>query len=117
MSNHYHIQIQPVFVRDGVNYPYTGLKATRESTIEYKFIIDTLRSHFGDDLDLKEGFIKSTFEIAFLSDAQMKELRAISEDTGASPIQYGQSHLRFDIGSYVSDGHPCDCECRLCCGR
>ena len=106
--NYYDIQIQPVFVKDGVKYPFTGLKANKESTLEYKFIIDTLRSHFGDALDITEGFIKSTFEIAFLSNTHMKQLCDISEDTGAAPIKYGQSHLRFDIGSYLYDKSPSD---------
>jgi hypothetical protein len=84
-------------------YPFTGLKANKESTLEYKFILDTLRSHFDNALDIKEGFIRGSFEIDFLSNKQMKELRDILEDTGAFLINYGHSLLRFDIGSYWCD--------------
>ena len=101
--NYYNVQIQPIFIKNNVLYPFTGLKANKESTLEYKFILDTLRSYFEDALDITEGFIRGSFEIGFLSNKQMKELRDISEDTGASLSNYGHSVLRFDIGSYLCD--------------
>jgi hypothetical protein len=89
--------IQPIFEKDGFNYPFTGLKATYAATLEYKFILDTLRSHLGDSLEITEGIRNGTFEIAMLSERQLNFLRDISEDTGAYPLKHGQTNLRFEI--------------------
>ena len=95
--NYYGINIRPIFVKEHIEYPFGGLKANRESTLKYKFIIDTLRSHLGDDLEIKEGFNTGTFEIGFLSYTQMELLKSIYETTGAFLINYGLSQLKFEI--------------------
>jgi hypothetical protein len=116
-TNYYRINIKPFFVKDYNKYLFGGLKATRDSTNEYKFILDTLRCHLGDDLELKEGFHIGSFEIGFLSNEQMNLLRYIVEDTGAYPIKYGRSQLKFEIGTYLYDKPPCgsgECHCFEC---
>lgn len=115
--NYYHIIIKPFFVKGYNKYPFGGLKATRDSTNEYKFILDTLHCHLGHDLELKEGFHSGSFEIGFLTNKQMDILRDIVEDTGAYPIKYGQSQLKFEIGTYFYDKPPCgggECDCFEC---
>jgi hypothetical protein len=123
--NHYNIQIKPIFVKDGKEYPFEGLtdkersKTTKQPTnIEFRFIIKTLRKNFGDDVEFRETKINNLIELTFLTDDEMKTLRNISEDTEEIPIKYGRSILKFEIGTYTYDAPPCsgmpDCECREC---
>jgi hypothetical protein len=117
--NHYNIMIQPIFVNaDGGEFPFEGFN----ELTEYDFIAATLRLHFGNDLDFDEKtLIPGRMVIAQLSNAQMKILRGIWEDTGVVPVKYGRSHLKFELHGYVYDKPPCDqncdcCECLGCCG-
>ena len=125
----YEINVQPIFVKDGVEYPFEGLSEDergegciyRWAPMEYKFIVNTLHFVFGHAIEFKDGYKNGTLEIAQLSDAQLKILRDIREDTCDVPVKYGQSCLRFEIGTYNYDKPPCDptcdcCECRGCCG-
>lgn len=123
--NHYNIQIKPIFVKDGKEYPFEGLtdkeraKTTKQpSNIEFRFIIKTLRKYFGDDVEFRETKINNLIELTFLTDDEMKILRNISEDTEEIPVKFGRSTLKFEIGTYTYDAPPCsgmpDCECREC---
>jgi hypothetical protein len=119
--NYYDVNVQPIFIIDQTEYPYEGLKADVEATMEYKFIVDTLRAYLGDAVEVKEGYKLGIFEIALLSSVQMEILRDIQEDTGAFPLKRGRSQLRFEVGCYLYDKPPCDancdcCECLGCCG-
>ena len=123
--NHYNIQIKPIFVKDGKEYPFEGLtdkervKTTKQpSNIEFRFIIKTLRKYFGDDVEFRETKINNLIELTFLTDDEMKILRNINEDTEEIPVKFGRSTLKFEIGSHTYDAPPCsgmpDCECREC---
>jgi hypothetical protein len=126
----YEINVKPIFVKDGVEYPFEGLSEDeggdgssvyRGAPVEYKFIVNTLRFVFGDAIDFKAGYNNGTLVIARLSNAQLKILKDIREDTCDVPVKYGQSQLRFEIGSHYYDQPPCDqncdcCECLGCCG-
>jgi hypothetical protein len=118
--NHYSIYIHPIYVdANGKEYPFPGLDA--DTSLEYQFIVDTLRLHFGNDVDLiKKSLVPGRFVIALLSNAQMKILRGICEYTRDVPVKYGRSYLKFDVHGYTYDKPPCDdncdcCECLGCC--
>jgi hypothetical protein len=120
--NHYSIYIQPIFVNtDAKEYPFASLDEEENTSIEYQFIVDTLRLHFGDEVDLtKKSLVPGRFVIAMLSNAQMKILRGICEYTGEVPVKYGRSYLKFEVHGYTYDKPPCDdncdcCECLGCC--
>jgi hypothetical protein len=123
--NYYEIIVQPIFINaEGKEFPFEGLTEEDGSlpNIEFKFIINTLRFVFGNDLAIEaETSVKGKMKINKLSTSQMKILRSIREDTCDVPVKYGQSQLRFEIGSHYYDQPPCDqncdcCECLGCCG-
>ena len=121
--NHYDIQVKPIFVTAGIDNPFEGLSAYEKTNpganYEYRFIVNTLRDHFGDaiDFEIKDHY----FTIAMLSNAQMKILRGIFDDTFEFPVKYGRSQFKFEIGSYKYDGPPCNgtpsCDCIECMNR
>jgi hypothetical protein len=101
---HYNIWITPTFVKDGSYYPFEGLAANEQGArrginFEFRFIVNTLRKYFGDDLDFEEQV--NQIKIATLSNAQIKILRKIEEDTCEFPVKYGQSCLKFEINGYT----------------
>ena len=99
-DRHYEIWTQPLFVTDdGTVYPFEGLqedqKENRGANSEFRFIVDTLRSYFGDALDFE---VNSThLVLTSFSKDQMKLLRDINEDSCDVSLQYGHSHLTFDV--------------------
>jgi hypothetical protein len=104
MPNNYNIQIKPIFVRDGNEYPFDGLTykervktANTPSNIEFIFIINTLRKYFGDDVEFRETKIKGLIELIFLTENNMKILRNINEYTEEFPVRYGRSYLKFKV--------------------
>jgi hypothetical protein len=124
--NYYDIVTNPIFVKDGVEYPFEGLSkeeegARRGSNMEFRYIANTLRYYFGDDVDFDEGSVKGTIKLAFLTNEQMIQLSRINEYTNEFPVKHEQSYLKFKIGSHVYDKPPCDdncdcCACLGCCG-
>lgn len=119
--NHYDIYVKPIFTKAGIEYPFEGLiinenGAQHGANYEYRFIVDTLRHYFGNDLDFDDK--GPNFIIALLSNSQMEILRSINEDTCDYPVKYGRCQLKFEIGIYTYDEPPCDgtriCECREC---
>jgi len=118
--NHYSIYIHPIYVdADGKEHPFPGLD--EDTSLEYQFIVDTLRLHFGDAVDLnKQSLVPGRFVIAMLSNAQMNILGGICEYTRDVPVKYGRSYLKFELHGYTYDKPPCDqncdcCECLGCC--
>jgi hypothetical protein len=96
----YEIWAQPIFVTDdGTEYPFEGLledqQETRGANSEFRFIVDTLRSYFGDALDFKVN--ATHLVLTSLSKDQMKLLREINEDSCDVYVKYGHSHLTFDV--------------------
>ena len=122
--NYYNIVTKPIFVKDGNEYPFEGLRkeeegARRGSKMEFRFISNTLRYYFGDDVEFDEGIVKGTIELAFLTNEQMIQLKGIKEYC-EFPVKHEKSYLKFEIGTYVYDKPPCDencdcCECLGCC--
>lgn len=104
--NYYEINIQPIFVMEGKEFPFDGNHSV--------FIVDKLREHLGE-VEIKEGYKTGTFEIKTLSQKQMIILRDIHIHT-ASLLKY--TYLRFNIGIHKFDAEPCtgrvDCECAKC---
>ena len=119
--NHYDIHIKPTFMKDGKEYLFEGLtdkERGKTTHVEFRFIINTLRKYFGDDVEFQETLVKDHMQLTFLTDDEMKILRNIREDSEEIPIKYGRSILKFEIGTYKYDPPPCsgmqDCECREC---
>jgi hypothetical protein len=112
---HYDILIRPIFVKDGKEYIFEGSAEKERKTIEFRFIIKTLRKYFGDDIEFQESINKDLVKLTVLTDDEMTVLRNIYED---ADVKYGLSHLKFEIISYGFDLPPCsgmlDCECREC---
>ena len=96
------ILITPIFIKDGINYLFEGLtedeKEHRGRNFEFRFIVDTLRKYFGDNLDFEDN--GNNIIIETLSNTQMKILREINEDTCDHPIKYKRSQLKFKILEY-----------------
>jgi len=119
---HYDIWVIPTFAKeDGTYCPFEGLSddeqgARRGTNFEFRFIVNTLRQYFGDDLDFAE--MANQIKIATLSNAQMQLLREINEDTCDFPVKYGRSHLKFEVNSYNYDAPSCEnsmlCNCLEC---
>ena len=103
---HYDIWVKPIFVKADGEYPFDGMLIYENAgyeiaTFEFRFIIDTLRHYFGDNLDF--DVVKNQIKILTLSNAQMKILRGILEDSCDCLLKYGRSHLKFEIGGYYYD--------------
>ena len=118
---HYDIWVTPTFVKDGQFYQFEGLDddengACRGVNFEFRFIVNTLRHYFGDNLDFDEN--ENQIKIDMLSNEQMKTLRVINEDTCEFPVKYGRSYLKFEINGFKYIEPPCDntmqCYCRDC---
>jgi hypothetical protein len=107
--NYYEINIYPILVSEGKEYPFIGNQADH-----CVFIVEQLREHLGE-VDIKEGYKTGTFEIKTLSQKQMIILRDMHIDT-ASLLKH--TYLRFNIGIHKFDTEPCtgrvDCECAEC---
>ncbi len=93
------VVLNPIFVKEGVEYPFEGLHpdqhgARRGANYEFRFIVDTLRYYFGSDVDFDDEGTKIKIK---LSDAQKKVVQTIKEDTNEYPVKYGRSHLKFTI--------------------
>ncbi len=107
--NYYEINIHPILVSEGKEYPFVGNQADH-----CVCIVDQLREQLGE-VDIKEGYKTGTFEIKTLTQKQMIILRDMHIDT-ASLLKY--TYLRFNIGIHKFDAEPCngrvDCECAEC---
>jgi len=124
---HYNINLQPIFVFEGNEYPFEGLTAEqaadgqykRGSNMEFRFIVNTLRHYFGDELDFKvDQHKRGIFTLAQLSNEEMNMIKDIYQDTNEFPIQLGRSHLKFKIEAFEYDAPECslmpDCICMEC---
>jgi hypothetical protein len=90
------VTIQPIFIKDTIEYPFEGCKAglPKGHSMEFRFIVNTLRDRFGDDLDFteKDGLF------IMPSDPQiLEEIKSIYKYSNEFPLKREQSHLRFDI--------------------
>ena len=93
------VLLNPIFVKEGIEYPFEGLLpdehgAHRGANYEFRFIVDTLRYYFGDDVDFDDEGTKIKRK---LSDAQRNRVQTIEEDTNEYPVKYGRSLLKFTI--------------------
>ena len=90
------VTIQPIFVKDAIEYPFKGQPAglPKGSNMEFRFIVNTLRDRFGDDMD----FTEKNGLFIMPSDPQiLEEIKSIYKYSGEFPVEIEQSHLRFDI--------------------
>ena len=100
----YEIWTQPIFVTDdGTEYSFEGLledqQENRGANSEFRFIVDTLRSYFGDALDFEVN--ATHLVLPSMSKDQMKLLRDINEDSCDVFLKYGHSHLTFDVDHMI----------------
>ena len=118
-STPFDICVTPIFVKDGIEYPFEGLTAGQlgGENMEFRFILNTLRWYFGDDLDI-EGNGTHQIRILLHSKEQMRVLGIINEDTCEFPVKYGRAHLKFEFHSFNYDKPLCDgtlsCKCKMC---
>jgi hypothetical protein len=102
MLTYYNIWITPIFIKEGSNYAFEGLnedeQEDRGRNYEFRFILDTLRYYFGDDLDFEET--GNQIKISTLTSAEMLILAQIHQDTCEFPIKYGRSQMTFEINGY-----------------
>jgi hypothetical protein len=125
--NHYNINVQPIFVFEGNEYPFEGLTAEqaaddqrlRGSNMEFRFIVNTLRHYFGDEMDFEVDHHKrGIFTLTQLSNEQMNMIHDIYQDTNEFPIERGRSHLKFKLEAFEYDAPECslmpDCICFEC---
>ena len=99
-ANHYDIWVKPIFVEEnGSEYLFEGLDAVelehRGKNFEFRFIINTLRQYFGDNLDFDVS--GNQVKILTLSNDQMNILREIHEYSCEFPLKYDRAHLKFEI--------------------
>ena len=90
------VTIQPIFVKDAIEYPFKGQPAGKPkgSNMEFRFIVNTLRDRFGDDLE----FTEKNGLFIMPSDPQiLEEIKSIYRYSNEFPLEREQSHLRFDI--------------------
>ena len=125
--NHYNINVQPIFVFEGNEYPFEGLTAEqaadgqmlRGSNMEFRFIVNTLFHYFGDELHYKvDQHKRGIFTVTLLSDQEINMLNDIYHNTNEFPVKYGRSHLKFKIEDFEYDAPECslmpDCICMEC---
>jgi len=91
--------IKPVFMVNDNKYEYAGEEegAGIDSPVsmEFRFIVDTLRHVFGDDVDFDEKNGLFTLKQMYLQ--QTIVLRNIYEDSGDRYVYCGRCFLRFEI--------------------
>ena len=93
------IVIKPVFMANDNKYDYAGEEEGaglyKPVSMEYRFIVDTLRRVFGDDLDFDEK--NGLFTLKQMCLQHEIVLRNIYEQSGDMPIYCGSCFLRFEI--------------------
>jgi len=92
------VTIQPIFVMkdSGNEHQFEGCieGLPKGHNMDFRFIVDTLRNHFGDDLDFTEE--KGTFIMPF--DAQVvEEIKSIYQESNDFPVSRKKSWLKFNI--------------------
>ena len=90
------VTIQPIFVMENNEYEFEGCIAglPKGSNYDFRFIVDTLRKRFGDDLDFSEenGLFIMPFDAHII-----EEIKSIYQESNDFPVNRKKSHLRFDI--------------------
>ena len=93
------IVIKPVFMENDNKCEYVGEEEGaglyKPVSMEYRFIVDTLRRVFGDDLDFDEK--NGLFTLKQMCLQHEIVLRNIYEDSCDMPIYCGSCFLRFEI--------------------
>ena len=103
ISSQFDIWIKPIFVKDDIEYPFEGLAENEKGgfrglNFEFRFIVDTLRHYFGDDLDFDDD--EDKIKIKLKSYLDLNTLQLINYDTCDFPVKYGRSHLKFEISKF-----------------
>jgi hypothetical protein len=97
------VTIQPIFVKDNNEYSFKGCipGLPKRSNMDFRFIVDTLREHFGDDLDFteKDGMFIIPFDVQII-----EEIKNIYQKSSDYLINMEESHLKFKIISIDNVG-------------
>ena len=90
------MRIKPIFNKDGNDYAFQGCQPglPKGANTDFRYIVNTLRDHLGDDLDFTEE--NGTFIIPYAVE-DLSIVRKIYSDTHEFPIKIGRSHLWFEI--------------------
>ena len=90
--------LKPVFVKDDKEYAFEGLnedqRINRGANMEFRFIVNTLRAHLGDDLDFKVEH--GLFSIPY-NEADKQTVLNIYQNTNEFPVAHAESHLKFVV--------------------
>ena len=93
------IIIKPIFMTNNNKYDYVGEEEGaglyKPVSMEFRFIVDTLRNVFGDELDFDET--NGLFTLKQMCLQHEIVLRNIYEDSCDMPIYCGRCFLRFEI--------------------
>lgn len=96
------IKIKPVFKVEGYDYAFDPpQRLPKGSNAEYRYIIDVLRSHLGDDLDCVEEY--GIFLLPQITAEDLDIVTNIYEDTEYNPIKYGRCYLWFEIVEIIHE--------------
>ena len=90
------MRIKPIFKANGCDYAFDPILPglPKGSNTEFRFIIDTLRVHLGDDLYFTEE--NGIFTLLYTAD-DLDIVKKINADSEYCPVKYGQCYLRFEI--------------------
>jgi hypothetical protein len=96
------MQIRPIFNKDAFDYPFEGCQLSLPKTVnmDFKYIVNTLREHLGDDLYFTEE--NGRFILPY-SEEDLETIKRIYSDTGDFPIKIGRSYLWFEIVDIIID--------------
>ena len=99
------INIKPVYERNGIEYPFECTFEKYWFCSEYRFSVDVLRNHFGDELSFE--YDHGIFKIQLDDIRDLHILRNIYDDTNQYPLREelydNGTHVKFEIISYSFD--------------
>ena len=109
------ITIKPIFIKNNIEYPFRGQNEERGfagRNHEYRFIVNTLRHHFGDNLDFVEK--DGVFIIPFPQNGDdgvmvhaeqgkiiLQSIREKSNEYFEGDAELESAQLKFEIMEYA----------------
>jgi len=109
------ITIKPIFIKDNIEFPFRGQNEERGfagRNHEYRFIVNTLRHHFSDNLDFVEK--DGVFILPFPQNGEegdivdmvqgkiiLQSIREKSNEYFEGDSELESAQLRFEIMNYV----------------
>jgi len=98
------ITVKPIFIKDNNEFPFKGQNEERGfdgANHEYRFIVDTLRRYFGDEIDFEEE--NGVFTIPFENINDLDAVKEIYENTGdyfEGDDELESAYFRFEVIEY-----------------